>query len=327
MEADADGANWRGTPLPRPTFRGVPVLSRLSSPPAVPDPPPLTPRSPIGVFDSGIGGLTVARALTRRLPNERLVYFGDTAHLPYGDKSAAAIQAYSVKISDVLLAHGCKVVLIACNSASAAAYDLVREYVGSRARALNVIEPTVAHLAEAFAGQRVGLIGTKQTVGSGVYARTLAARTAGRTGEHPDVDLVSVATPLLAPMIEEGFVDGDVSGQVVRTYLADPALDAIEALVLACTHYPLIRPAIEAFYAERAARDGRPPVAVLDPSDLVAEHVAAHLAATGLLAPPDASGESPAHHFYVSDYTDAFEATTRLFFGQQVTLVPHRLWE
>ena len=300
----------------RPTFRGVPALPRLSSLPAVPDPPPLTPRSPIGVFDSGIGGLTVARALTRRLPNERLVYFGDTAHLPYGDKSAAAIQAYSVKISDVLLAHGCKVVLIACNSASAAAYDLVREYVGRRARALNVIEPTVAHLAETYGGRRVGLIGTKQTVGSGVYARKLAERTAGRAS----VDLHSVATPLLAPMIEEGFVDGAVGEQVVRTYLADPDLGGIDALVLACTHYPLIRETVEAYYGGADAA-----VTVIDPSDLVAEHVAAHLAATGLLAPP--SDALPAHLFHVSDYTDAFEATTRLFFGQHVTLVPHRLWE
>ena len=257
--------------------------------------------------------MTVARAVTTRLPHEQLVYFGDTAHLPYGDKSTAAIQAYAVKICDVLLRHGCKVVLIACNSASAAAYDLVKEYVGSRACALNVIDPTVAHLAQAYAGRTVGLIGTKQTVGSGVYARKLAERTNA-------VHLKSVAAPLLAPMIEEGFYEGAVAEQVIRTYLDDPALDDIEALVLACTHYPLIRPEIEAHYEAR----GRA-VEVLDPSDLVAEHVEAYLTHAGLCAP--ATEAEPTHHFYVSDYTDAFEATTRMFFGRQVRLEPYALWE
>jgi len=273
----------------------------------------VSPSAPIGVFDSGIGGLTVARALTALLPHERLVYFGDTAHLPYGDKSTAAIQAYAVKICDVLLKHGCKVVLIACNSASAAAYDLVRAYVATRAHVLNVIDPTVAHIASAYAGHTVGLIGTKQTVGSGGYARKLAER-------EGEVDLRSVATPLLAPMIEEGFYEGGVADTVVRTYLSDPALAGIDALVLACTHYPLIRPQIEGQYAALEQT-----VDVLDPSDLVARHVEAYLAHAGLLAP--ASDTPPAHHFYVSDYTDAFEATTRLFFGRHVDLEPFALWE
>ncbi len=127
-------------------------------------------------------------------------------------------------------------------------------------------------------------------------------------------------------MIEEGFVDGAVGEQVVRTYLADADLGGIDALVLACTHYPLIRATVEDYYASAgtgAAGDGG--VTVIDPSDLVAEHVAAHLAAAGLLAPP--SETPPAHLFHVSDYTEGFEATTRLFFGHHVTLVPHRLWE
>jgi len=267
--------------------------------------------APIGVFDSGIGGMTVARALTARLPHERLVYFGDTAHLPYGDKSAAAIQAYSVKICDVLLQHGCKVVLIACNSASAAAFDLVREYLGRRAHALNVIDPTVQLVREHYAGRRVGLIGTKQTVGSRVYDTRLAGS---------GVDLRSVATPLLAPMIEDGFVDDAVSAQVIRAYLDDPALTGIEALALACTHYPLIARQIRAHYADKGEA-----VDVLDSSDVVARHVEAFLTLHGLAAPP--AEVPPEHRFFVSDYTDAFEATTRLFFGQQVDLVPHALWE
>jgi len=124
---------------------------------------------PIGIFDSGIGGLTVAKAVKHLLPNESIIYFGDTAHLPYGDKSTAAIQAYSIKICDIFLKRNCKVILIACNSASAAATDLVKEYVGKRAKVFNVIEPIVNYIRETYQNTNIGLIGTKQTVGSEVY--------------------------------------------------------------------------------------------------------------------------------------------------------------
>ncbi|WP_426490970.1 glutamate racemase [Hymenobacter sp. 102] len=265
---------------------------------------------PIGVFDSGIGGLTVARAVNQMLPHERLVYFGDTAHLPYGDKSTAAIQAYSVKICDVLLRQQCKVILIACNSASAAAYELVREYVGSKARVLNVIDPIVAHVGQQYAGRTVGLIGTKQTVNSNVYRKKIDDLDAG-------VELRSLATPLLAPMIEEGFFDNSIAGNVIESYLSNPALNDIEALVLACTHYPLIKKQIAAFYQGRTQ--------VLDASDVVAAHVRQYLEAQGLLS---AAGPTvPAHHFYVSDFTRSFEESTRIFFGQEVHLEHYPLWE
>ncbi|MCB2377379.1 glutamate racemase [Hymenobacter sp. BT635] len=267
-------------------------------------------RRPIGVFDSGIGGLTVARAVSRVLPHEQLVYFGDTAHLPYGDKSTAAIQAYSVKICDLLLRQHCKVILIACNSASAAAYELVREYVGSKARVLNVIDPIVAHVGEAYAERTVGLIGTKQTVNSNVYKKKIDDLDVG-------VELRSLATPLLAPMVEEGFFNNTISENIISSYLAQPVLADIEALVLACTHYPLIQDQIKAYY------EGR--VAVLDASDVVASHVKAYLEANGLAAPAQAA--PPRHQFYVSDFTRSFEESTRIFFGQEVHLEHYPLWE
>ena len=265
---------------------------------------------PIGMFDSGIGGLTVARAVARRLPHERIVYFGDTAHLPYGEKSAAAIQAYSVKICDLLLRQHCKLIMIACNSASAAAYELVREYVGSKARVLNVIDPIVAHLGRAYPGRRVGLIGTKQTVNSNVYKKKVDDLDAG-------VDLQSLATPLLVPMIEEGFFSNSISDDIIGTYLGNAALADIDALVLACTHYPLIKEQIARYYGGQ--------VDVLDASDVVAADAEAYLAAHGLLAPVAAA--PPAHHFYVSDFTRSFEESTRLFFGQEVHLEHYPLWE
>src|SRR5690606_34697499 len=144
--------------------------------------------SPIGIFDSGIGGLTVARAVKDILPEEKIIYFGDTAHLPYGDKSTAAIQAYAVKIADVLLKANCKLILIACNSASTAAFELVKAYVASKAAVFNVIDPVVNYLREAHTGSKVWLIGTKQTVKSGVYHQKVDA-----LGEN--IQLVSLATP------------------------------------------------------------------------------------------------------------------------------------
>jgi glutamate racemase len=265
---------------------------------------------PIGIFDSGIGGLTVARAVAQRLPHERLMYFGDTAHLPYGEKSTAAIQAYSIKICDVLLRQHCKLILIACNSASAAAYELVREYVGSKAVVVGMIDPVVAHVGRQYAGRPVGLIGTKQTVGSNIYRKKIDQLDLG-------VDLHALATPLLIPMIEEGFFNGRVSEEIISAYLDHPTLQGIDALLLACTHFPLIKPQMEAHYQGR--------VAVLDPSDVVAATVAEALASRQLLASP---AETPlAHHFYVSDFTRSFEESTRLFFGQEVQLEHYPLWE
>lgn len=263
--------------------------------------------APIGIFDSGIGGLTVAHAIRQLLPNESLVYFGDTAHLPYGDKSEAAIQAYSIKIADVLLMKGCKVIVIACNSASSAAYELLTEYVRS-VKIINVIDPMVEHVLDNYAGRSVGLIGTKRTVQSGVYQRKIQEA-------REKITLHSLATPLLAPMIEEGFFDNKISHEIIGQYLNDPELKNIEALILACTHYPLIRKEINEFYQNR--------MTILDSSEVVAKALKQYLEESKLLNP----GIGPVtHQFLVSDYTSSFEASTRLFFREQVNLEKHPLW-
>lgn len=265
--------------------------------------------APIGIFDSGIGGLTVAHAVAQLLPQESIIYFGDTAHLPYGDKSTAAIQAYAVKISDVLLQKHCKAILIACNSASAAAYELVKEYVGSKALTFNVIEPIVNYVGQQYPGKHVGLIGTKQTVSSNVYARKVDAL-------NKDIVLQQQATPLLASMIEEGFFNDSVSQQIIESYLQQPTLQNIEALVLACTHYPLIKHQIARYYQEA--------IPVLDTSGIVASTLKKALTKHNLLNPNTQKGT---YQFLVSDYTRAFEASTRLFFGQEVHLEKYPLWE
>ena len=264
--------------------------------------------APIGIFDSGIGGMTVASAVTRLLPQENTIYFGDTAHLPYGDKSTASIQAYSIKICNMLLQQNCKLILIACNSASAAAFELVREYVGSKAKVLNVIYPVVDYIKEHYDGKTIGLIGTKQTVLSNVYKKKVDAL-------NKNIHLKSLATPLLAPMIEEGFFDNNISESIISSYLSDSSLKGIEALILGCTHYPLIKKQIGEYYDNS--------VEILDTAEIVANSLRALLEQHYLV---NEKGEG-LRQFYVSDYTLSFEQSTNIFFGKQIQLEHYPLWE
>lgn len=264
--------------------------------------------APIGIFDSGIGGLTVAKAVKDLLPDEQLIYFGDTAHLPYGDKSVAAIQAYSVRITDFLIKRGCKLILIACNSASAAAYDLMKEYAGKKAQVFNVIDPVIDFIRENYADVNIGLIGTKATVQSGVYQRKIEELKQGMICR-------ALPTPLLVPMIEEGFLHNRISHDIIRQYLSSEPIADIEALILGCTHYPLIKKEVEAFYGGK--------ITVIDSSVTVARALKGFLELHNLrVASPN--GED---HFFVSDYTEGFEGATRLFFGKEVKLEKYDLWE
>lgn len=265
--------------------------------------------SPIGLFDSGIGGLTVAKAVRQLLPNENIIYFGDTAHLPYGDKSATAIQSYAIKISNFLLENDCKAILIACNSASAAAFDLVKMYVGSKAITLNVIDPAVEYVGEHFANKKIGLIGTVQTVSSNVYTKKIEAL-------NKSISLQSLPTKLLAPMIEEGFFDNSISESIVNNYLNDSNLAGIEALILGCTHYPLIKKQIENFYINK--------VEIIDSVAVVAQFLKLQLENIELLTLKNTVGSL---RVFVSDYTYSFEASTRLFFGETIKLEYFKLWE
>jgi len=264
--------------------------------------------NPIGIFDSGIGGMTVARAIKNILPDESIVYFGDTAHLPYGDKSTATIQAYSIKITDILIKEGCKIILIACNSASAAAYELIKEYVGSRCMVFNVIDPVINYIREHYSNMDLGLIGTKQTVNSNVYKQKIDAL---KNNTH----LKSLATPLLVPMIEEGFLEGKISQDIINEYLQKDDLSDIKSLILGCTHYPLIKKQIQTYY------DGS--VEILDSSEIVAQSLKGFLEFNLLLNKQNA----PTYRFLVSDYTKSFENLTKLFFGEKVKLEKYPLWE
>lgn len=268
----------------------------------------MNPQQPIGIFDSGVGGLTVAEAVTRLLPHENVIYFGDTAHTPWGDKSAAAIQSYSRRICDVLLKYHCKVILIACNTASSAAYEAVKEYVGTKALILDVIEPTINYIKENHAHKKLGLIGTRQTVNSNVYKKKLET-------SIPGIQLQALATPLLVPLIEEGFANKKVAADILNEYLSQSQLQNIEALILACTHYPIIKHHIQAFYQNN--------VAILDSSDITAHALKLLLEQHHLLNHATAIQK----HFYVSDFTPTAAALTKVFFHETVRLEQYPLWE
>jgi glutamate racemase len=269
---------------------------------------PLESTQPIGIFDSGIGGLTVARAVAELLPNENIIYFGDTAHLPYGDKSTATIQSYSLKICDMLLHRNCKTILIACHSASAAAYELVHEHVGARAIIVNVTDPVIEHLRENYGQRHIGLIGTRQTINSNIYKKKIDALDLG-------IKLSAMATPLLAPIIEEGFSNHKILAEAVHMYLSSPNLAEIDALILGCTHYPLIKKTIHAYYGNK--------VQIIDSAALTATALKKQLETHNLLN----HGKKSSKQFYVSERTSTFETSTRLFFQEEIQLEHYPLWE
>jgi len=265
--------------------------------------------APIGIFDSGIGGLTVAHAIKHILPNERLIYFGDTAHLPYGDKSPAAVQAYSIKITDLLIKRGCKVIVIACNTASSVANELLKEYTASRAKVINVVDPMVEKVAQSTSNQKIGVIGTKGTIASGIYRNRLMEL-------RPELEVQELATPLLVPMIEEGFIHNKVSADIINAYLSSPKLNEISHLVLGCTHYPLIKDDISEYYHQA--------ITIHDSSVVTAQYLKDYLEQDGLL---NKIGNNDLDHFYVSDFTQDFEDSANHFFGDAVHLEEYKLWE
>ncbi len=242
------------------------------------------------------------------MPNEEIIYFGDTAHLPYGDKSAEAVQHYSIRIADFLLERNCKVILIACNTASAAAFETVEKHVARKVPVLNVIDPIVERIASDKSFHKIGIIGTKGTIKSQVYDHKLKTL-------RPDLEVVSLATALLASMIEAGFYNNSVSQAVINSYLNYPDFSDIQAMVLACTHYPLIKKEVASFFNQR--------VKIFDSTDVVTDALIKVLTEKNLLN--DQRGNP--HHFYVSDFTESFEQTTRLFFKQEIHLGHCPIWE
>jgi len=229
---------------------------------------------PIGVFDSGIGGLTVAAALQNLLPSENIFYLGDTARVPYGGKSRRTVERYSIEIGGLLLAERAKIIVVACNTASALAVPRMKEMF--KVPVQGVVAPGAAAAVASTKNKTVGVIGTRATLASGAYEHAINSLDA-------DIRVISVACPLLVPLIEEGMFEDKVTDLMLARYLAPLLSAGIDTLVLGCTHYPLLREAI--------ARTAGPGVTLVDSAENCALAVKALLEKNTLNAPPERLGK------------------------------------
>ncbi|WP_373740879.1 glutamate racemase [Neisseria sp.] len=253
---------------------------------------------PIGVFDSGVGGLTNVRALMERLPMENIVYFGDTARVPYGTKSRATIETFTAQIVDFLLEHDVKALVIACNTIAAVAGQKVRQTVGNMP-VLDVITAGAEAALSTTHNNRIGVIATNTTVNSNAYARAIHR-------QNPDALVRSQAAALLVPLAEEGWLDHEVTRLTVREYMKPLLADGIDTLVLGCTHFPLLKPLIQ---QESAG------VKLVDSAVTTADAVAKALAANDLL---NADNPAPDYRFYVSDIPLRFRTIGERFLGRSM---------
>ncbi len=239
--------------------------------------------APIGVFDSGIGGLTVLRALRRRLPAEDTVYLGDTARVPYGPKSPETVRRYAAEAAEFLLGQGIKLLVVACNTATARALPELSESLP--VPVIGVVEPGAREAARRSSSGRIGVIGTQGTVDSGAYEAAILAL-------RPEAVVEGLACPLFVSLVEEGWTEGEVARLTVERYLR-PLLDrGIDTLVLGCTHYPLLRPLLQ----EVAG----PAVTLVDSAEATADAVQRELEGRGL-ATPVAAGRGTARYFVTDD--------------------------
>jgi glutamate racemase len=265
---------------------------------------------PIGVFDSGVGGLTVVRALMERLPFENIIYFGDTARVPYGIKSVSTIEGFTGQITDFLLERGVKLLIVACNTMAAVAQHVVKERAD--VPVLDVIDAG-ARAAVAISGSgNIGVIGTPTTINSNAYARRIHSISA-------QARVYSQACPLFVPLVEEGWLDHPVTRLTAQEYLKPVLAENIDTLVLGCTHYPLLKPLLR---SEVGAG-----VHLVDSAHTVAEQTAQLLADSGLANPGDPSGlVAPRAHYYVTDVPLRFQTIGERFLGRHLGQVERISW-
>jgi glutamate racemase len=265
---------------------------------------------PIGIFDSGVGGLTVYRALHERLPNERFVYLGDTARVPYGTKSLATVERYAVENSRFLAAHGIKLLVVACNTASALALPAIRAAIS--VPVIGVIEPGSRAAVEVAQGGNIGVIATEATVQSQAYAKAIASMGGA-------AKVIQRACPLFVPLAEEGWANTDVARIVARDYLTEFKQTNLGALVLGCTHYPILKDVIsetvgrEVKLIDSGAATARDVESLLESSDLTHEDTLGLYEERQLCDDLD--------HFYVTDAADRFAKVAERFLGSAPSIL------
>ncbi len=264
--------------------------------------------APLGVFDSGLGGLTVVRALRDALPNERIVYLGDTARVPYGTKAPATVIKYALSCARHLVARDIKALIVACNTVSAVAPERLR--IELDVPVLGVVEPGARAAVASTRTGRIGVLATAGTIASGAYPRAVAQ-------VSTRAEVIGQPAPLLVPLADEGWTTGEVPRLVVRRYLEALSRASVDVVVLGCTHYPLLREVIE---LEVRAQIG-PEVTIVDSANATAEEVRSFLAARGLArqGPPI----QPAVQLLVTDVPGTFRETASRFLGEAVHDVEH----
>ena len=265
---------------------------------------------PIGIFDSGVGGLTVYRALHERLPNERFVYLGDTARVPYGTKSLATVERYAVENSKFLEAHGIKLLVVACNTASALALPAIRKAV--RVPVIGVIEPGSRAAVEVARDANIGVIATEATVNSGAYAKAIATfRQGGEVFER--------ACPLFVPLAEEGWANTDVARIVAKEYLSDFSRSAIGALVLGCTHYPILVEVIAETLGQEVTLIDSGAATAADVESLLESLALTHDELAGVYQERRLCDDLD--HFYVTDAAERFAKVAERFLGSAPSIL------
>ena len=258
--------------------------------------------APVGVFDSGVGGLTVAREIMRNLPSEKIVYFGDTARVPYGSKSKETVIRYSRQIIRFLQEQQVKAIVVACNTASAFALDTVRDEFDIPI--IGVIESGAKVAAARTRNKRVGIIGTVGTVGSGIHAQYLKKL-------DPEITVIGKACPLFVPLVEEGWLHDPVTVEVASRYLQELKDEQVDTLILGCTHYPLIRSTIQEVMGEK--------VRLVNPAYETALELKSLLTKMDLLSSGEQQAEFP-YRFYVSDLADEFKEFANSILPYDVTM-------
>lgn len=269
---------------------------------------PMSNENPIGIFDSGVGGLTVVAAIRRELPHESLVYLGDTARVPYGSKSADVVRRYSLRCSRFLVEQGAKMVVVACNTASAHGLSAMQQELS--VPVIGVIEPGAKLAVETSRGHRIGVIGTEGTVRSGSYQKAILAR-------HPAANVSAQACPLFVPLAEEGLGEHPAARLLAEDYLRPLVHSGIDTLVLGCTHYPLLCSVIR-----RVVGDG---IDIIDSASAVAKVVRDELTTRNLLGPggggDDGGSSGPGarrDRFFSTDTAQRFKQIGRAFLGAEI---------
>lgn len=262
---------------------------------------------PIGIFDSGVGGLTVMRAIADRLPHEDLLYLGDTARVPYGNRGPDTVRRYAENATAFLAAHGIKALVVACNTATAFALDHL-EKTFSELPVIGVVDPVSVHAATQTRNSSVGVIGTRGTIGSECYARAL--RGAGVETVH------QLACPLFVPLAEEGWTDDDITLAIANRYLAGFAETDIDTLILGCTHYPLLRDIIQRAIDQSCSRH----VTLLDSATATSDKLAKTLESRDIAR---AENDARRVECFATDDPSRFVATATRFFGSELEDVRH----